>query len=157
MATITQSFDVKITIIRPYITKDLSSEDISRIRQTTNLKYESLKTLTPQGTKQIEELPTDEEVLSYLEQSVNELDQIHKDFDDLTTRAEESLNKIVYTYDVSNPDNEITANAERTIFGSASGVITFAKYKKLIEFEEILNREIQERMINNGGTLDVVA
>lgn len=157
MATITQSFDVKITIIRPYITKDLSNEDISRIRQTTNLKYESLKTLTPQGTKQIEELPTDEEVLSYLEQSVNELDQIHKDFDDLTTRAEESLNKIVYTYDVSNPDNEITANAERTIFGSASGVITFAKYKKLIEFEEILNREIQERMINNGGTLDVVA
>ena len=157
MATITQSFDVKISIIRPFITKNLSDQDNSRIVQTTNLKYESLKTLTPQGIKSDEALPSDEEVFNYIKQSVDELDLIHDSFGELAAMAEEALNKIVYTYDVEDPDQELTAEAERTLFGSATGIITFAKYKKLAEFEEILNREISERMTNNGGVLDVVA
>jgi hypothetical protein len=157
VATITQSFDVKISIIRPYITKNLSDQDSSRIVQTTNLKYESLKTLTPQGVKSDEALPSDEEVFNYLNQSIAELDQLANDFEDIEKMADEALNKIVFTYDVEDPQYELVADAERAIFGSATGSITYSKYQKLLEFEQILNREIQERMVNNGGTLDVSA
>lgn len=157
MATIIQSFDVKISIIRPYITKNLSDQDSSRIVQTTNLKYESLKTLTPQGVKSEEAVPSDSEVFDYLKQSIAELDQINNDFGDLEKMADEALAKIVFTYNVEDPENETIAEAERTIFGYASGSVTYSKYQTLLDYEQILNREIQERMVNNGGTLDVSA
>lgn len=157
MASIALSFDVKISIIRPYITKNLNGNDLNRINQTTNLKYESLKTLTPQALGTQLDVVDDEAVLSYLDSSLKELDQIHQEFDDLSQKAEEALKAIVFTYDIALPENEPLANAERSLFGFASGIITFAKYKKLEELEQIINREIQERMVENGGTLDVVA
>lgn len=157
MTFLEKSFDVKISIIRPYITKEMKDSDLSRINQTTNLRYESLSIVGPQslgsGLSEMEE----EEVLSYLDESIKELDEIYNRFDDYSKRSEEAIKNIVFSYDVSKEENEITANAERSIFGSATGLITFQKYKKLIELEEILNREIQERMIDGGGTLDVVA
>ncbi len=154
MASITQSFDVKISIIRPFITKDLSRDDFDKITQTTTLKYETPKTKTPQGALSGPPL-SDEEVGSYLADSIKELDQIYDEFDDLAAKAEKDLNKIVYTYDVALAENEMIANAERALFGSASGVITLSKYKKVLAFEQIINREIQEQMISNGGILDV--
>jgi hypothetical protein len=154
MSTVTKSFDVKINIIRPYITKNLSDNDFTKINQTTALKYESLKTKTPEGIASTEEY-SDEELVDYLSDSVKELDDIYDNFDDLTKQAEKELNAIVYTYDVSLPENELIANAERVLFGSASGVITFAKYKKVLAFEQILNREISEQIVNNDGVLDV--
>jgi hypothetical protein len=154
MASVTQSFDIKISIIRPFITKNISQDDFQKITQTGTLKYESLKTTAPQGT--LEDAPsTNEEVSNYLVDSIKELDDIYDNFDDLAAKAEKDLNKIVYTYDVSLQENELIANAERILFGSASGVITFAKYKKVLAFEQIVNRELQERMVNNGGILDV--
>jgi Asp-tRNA(Asn)/Glu-tRNA(Gln) amidotransferase C subunit len=154
MASIAQSFDVKINIIRPYITKNLSQNDLQKINQTTALKYQAQKTTSPQGA--LEDITTsNEEVSNYLVDSVKELDEIYDSFDDLSIQAEKDLNKIVYTYDINLAENELIANAERILFGSASGVITFAKYKKVLAFEQIINREIQERMVNNGGILDV--
>ena len=154
MATISKSFDVKISIVRPYVTKNLSQDDLFKINETTALKYESLKSTAPQGLAETSEL-SDEEVSNYLADSVKELDDIYDNFDDLTKQAEKELNSIVYTYDVTLPENELIANAERALFGSASGVITFAKYKKVLAFEQIINREISEQMINNNGVLNV--
>lgn len=156
MASVSLSFDVKISIIRPYITKSLGNNDISRINETTNLKYESLKTLTPQSLNTTESI-SEEEVLSFLDESVQALDSLHQDFDDLASKAEQALKDIVFTYDVKDPQNETLANAERSLFGFASGIITFAKYKQLDELEKVINEEIQNRMLENGGTLDVVA
>lgn len=157
MALVKQSFDVKINIIRPYITKNLSADDITRISETTNLKYESLKTITPQAFFDEDAGLSDTEVISEIDKRVKELNELIQEFDDLEEKATRAMNKIVFTYDVSDPANEFIANAERAIFGSASGVITFSKYKKLMEFEEIINRELQERMVNNNGVLDGVA
>lgn len=157
MASISLSFDVKISIIRPYITKSLGGNDISRINETTNLKYESLKTLTPQALGTPSNEINDEEVLSFLDQSIKELDTLSENFGDLAAKAEQALKDIVFTYDVKKPEYETLANAERSLFGFASGIITFAKYKQLEELERIVNEEIQNRMIENGGKLDVVA
>lgn len=154
MAMVSKSFDVKISIIRPYITKNLSEDDFSKINQTTALKYESLKTTAPQGSLGDPDI-SNEEVTDYLGDAVKELDAIYDGFEDLRAQAERELNTVVYTYDFGLPENEMTANAERSLFGSASGVISFAKYKQVLAFEQILNREISERMVNNGGILDV--
>jgi hypothetical protein len=157
MASVTLSYDVKIVVVRPFITKNLSDTDLSRINKTTTLKYETLTTNAPQAIGSGFSVIDDEEVLSALDQSIAELDEIHDEFDDLAKRAEEALKNIVYTYDITLPENELTAQAERDLFGSATGVITFEKYKKLMELEDIINVEIQERMINNGGKLDVAS
>lgn len=154
MASITQSFDIKISIVRPFITKDLSRDDFNKITQTTILKYETPKTTSPQGVLEGPP-PSDEEAGNALADSIKELDKVYDEFDDLSARAEKDLNKIVYTYDVSLPENEMIANAERALFGSASGVITLSKYKKVLAFEQIINREMAEQMTNNGGILDV--
>lgn len=156
MASITKSFDVKIKIIRPFITKNLSEDDLSKIKQNTALKYESLKTTSPEGSLQNEELSS-EEVVDYLAQSAKELDELYQGFDDLARKAEEDLKSIVYTYDITDPANELIADAEIALFGSATGIITLAKYKKVMAYEEIVNREIQEKMVENGGMLDGVA
>lgn len=157
MTPISLSYDAKITIVRPYITKNITDTDLSRITQTTNLKYETLQTLSPQSLGVVPSDIPEEEVLSYLDESIKELDQISDDFGQLAQKAEEMVKNIVFTYDISLPENEMMANAERAIFGSATGIVTYEKYKRLVELEEILNREIQERMVMNGGTLDVVA
>lgn len=154
MATVSKIYDVKINIIRPYVTKNISVTDTVKINETTALKYETLKTVTPEGSLQ-EPGYTDEEVVNYLSNSIKELDEIYDAFDDLSKRAEKELSDVVYTYDISLPENEMIANAERSLFGSASGIITFAKYKKVLAFDQILNREISERMVNNNGVLDV--
>lgn len=157
MASITLSFDVKISIVRPYITKNITDTDLGRITQTTNLKYETLQTLSPQSSGTVSNTISNEEVLSSLAKSLEELDEIYDDFAQLEKKAGEALEKIVFSYDVLSTENELLANAERAIFGSASGVITYSKYQKLLELEQIFNREIQERMVTNGGTLNVVA
>lgn len=157
MASVALSFDVKISIIRPYITKNLGNTDLTRINETTNLKYESLKTLAPQSMGGSAQEPSDEEVLDYLDSSLKELDSIHDEFDDLSKKAEDVLKEIVFTYDVTLSENELLANAERALFGFASGIITFAKYKKINELEEIVNNEIQSRIVENGGRLDGAA
>ena len=157
MASITLSFDVKISIVRPYITKNITDTDLGRITQTTNLKYETLQTLSPQSSGTVSNTISNEEVLSSLAKSLEELDEIYDDFAQLEKKAGEALEKIVFSYDVLSTENELLANAERAIFGSASGVITYSKYQKLLELEQIFNREIQERMVTNGGTFNVVA
>jgi hypothetical protein len=156
MTDITSSYDVKISIVRPYVTKNLSNNDLARISQTTNLKFEKAQTINAEYTEHLVVL-TDDEIIDQLEVSLKELDALHDDFDDLAKQAEDALKGILFTYDVTLPENELIANAERALFGSATGVITFAKYKQLSELEEILNREVQERMIENNGQLDVVA
>lgn len=153
MAIVTKSFDVKIDIKRPYITKNLSNDDFSKIIQTTTLKYESLKTTAPQAATQVDE--TEEETENPLAEAIKETDQIYEAFEDLASQAEKELNSIVFTYDPSLPENELMAEAERNLFGSASGVITFSKYKKVLAYEQIINRQISENMVENGGTLDV--
>lgn len=154
MALITTNYDVKINIIRPFITKNISEVDLSKITQTNTLKYEALKTTAPQSS--LEDVIRNEiSPLDSLKESIEHMDSIYNQFDDLAALAEKDLNKIVYTYDVSLLENELMANAERALFGSASGVITFAKYKKVLAYEQLLNRQISENMINNGGVLDV--
>jgi len=153
MAIVTKSFDVKIDIKRPYITKNLSNDDFSKIIQTTTLKYESLKTTAPQAATQVDE--AEEETGNPLAEAIKETDQIYEEFEDLASQAEKELNSIVLTYDPSLPENELIAEAERNLFGSASGVITFSKYKKVLAYEQIVNRQISENMVENGGTLDV--
>jgi hypothetical protein len=154
MATVNKSFDVKINIVRPYITKNISEADFAKISQTASLKYETLKTTAPENTLSTSEL-SDEEGAGNLSVLSKRLDKLCENFEDLMERAERSLKEIVFTYDPSSPENELIANSERDIFGSASGVITFGKYKKILDFEEILNRELLERMIENNGVLDV--
>jgi hypothetical protein len=156
MASISFTYDVKISVVRPYVTKNLSTDDLSRISQTTILKYEKQQTIAASYTEQVQSL-NDNDIVTQLETSLKELDAIHDEFDDLAKQAEEALKGILFSYDVTLPENESIANAERALFGSATGVITFAKYKQLNELEEIVNRELQERMIENNGILDVVA
>ncbi len=152
MSVVTKTFDVRIDIKRPYTTKNISTDDFSKIIQTTTLKYESLKTTSAQAPDQDQLEPETENPLA---KAIAETDQLYEGFEDLAAQAEKDLNSIVFTYDTSLPENELIAEAERSLFGSASGVITFSKYKKVLAYEQIINRQISENMVTNGGTLDV--
>jgi hypothetical protein len=155
MASISLSFDVRINIIRPFITKNISENDLGRITQNSALKYESLKTNVTQGSLDSGEDTDELSPMDKLDESIKQMDSIYDDFNNLAEMAERDLNKIVFTYDPSLEENELIANAERELFGSASGVITFQKYKKVLAYEQILNREMSEKMVNNGGMLNV--
>ena len=154
MTPITTSFDVRINIKRPFFTKNISADDLSKITETSSLKYESLKTVGPQGYSDTAE-PSSQQGLDSLSAVMEEMDAIYDEFEDIASKAAEEMNKIVFTYDISLQENEMIANAERALFGSASGVITFAKYQKILSYEQVLNRQISETMASNGGMLNV--
>lgn len=154
MTPIATSFDVRINIKRPFITKNISADDLSKITETSSLKYESLKTVGPQGYSDTVE-PSSQQGLDSLSAVMEEMDAIYDEFEDIASKAAEEMNKIVFTYDISLQENEMIANAERALFGSASGVITFAKYQKILSYEQVLNRQISETMASNGGMLNV--
>jgi hypothetical protein len=154
MANISASFDVKISIVRPFITKDLSFDDITKIKESTTLKYETIQTKTPEGSLEVEE-DTEDEIQNNFDKELNKLEELYQGFDAASKRAEEAMKKIAFTYDTSDPALESLADAEATVFGSATGIITFEKYKKLLAYEDVINRELQESMVESGGQLDV--
>jgi len=157
MALIQKSFDVKINVVYPHISKTIPEKDSERIQTTNFFKYESQKTvqqpdLSLYQPDSEEEAKTNENRLEALD---GELEQMEGEFKRLENRADKAFANYVYEYDLTDPASEDVANAEEALFGVATGVITQAQYKKVLELLDVLDEVLVDATIANGGTLNV--
>lgn len=155
MAIGTKSFDVKINVIFPHITKSMPTKDSQRIQQTTFFKYEPQKSVAQtEGSLSFttEEEETNEQKMDNLN---IELETIKGDFKRLENQADKAFKNYAFAYDINNTQNEALRNAEEAIFGSATGIITQDKYKKVLNLMSAIDELITEQTIENGGSLNV--
>ena len=87
--------------------------------------------------------------------------KLHGRLEDLLSEIEKvkafmakKAKNVVFEYDPSLTQNEIYADAEETLFGVASGTITYAMFEQILNFEEKIDRWIAHQSIANGGTLN---
>lgn len=148
---ITKSFDVKINIVYPYLTKNISAKDSERISRNTLFKY------TPQQAIEVTQAVSqplkveEESQIDIVTKVAKRFKDLFDGFSALKEQAEKSLEGIVYNYDSSRIENEALSNAEEGIFGTVSEKITFKKFKQAIELREKIDEEIQRRAIVQGA------
>lgn len=154
---IKKNFDVKISVVFPYLTKNISEKDSERISRNTLFKYEAQRAIpTPQLAA--EPVTTqEEEEDSPATKLAKRFKKIYDDFDALKRQAEKNLEGVVYLYDVTSLNYEDIATADESIFGWASGEITFTKYKQAMEMKEMIEEEMQRREIQKGVRASEVA
>lgn len=158
MALINKSFDVKINVIYPHISKTIPDKDSDRIQTTTLFKYESQKSLEQPDAALYQ--PEEDETVSNetrVKKVDEELEQMESDFKRLEDKTESAFANYVYEYDITDPANEALASAEEAIFGVATGIITQAKYKKVLELLDSLDDMLIDATIENEGKLNVGA
>lgn len=154
MARITLHADVRIHIVFPFFTKSLSSTQRDRVIATGSFPYvpkpqvESVQGSAAATASTQEELSVDERV-----------NNLKKEFDELLERlrkikkaAQKRAKNVVFEYDPTLTDNEIYADAEETLFGFASGTITYAMYESILDFEKKIDKWIgYDAMIKAGS------
>lgn len=157
MAQFTKSYDVKINVIFPHITKTMPDKDSQRIQQTTFFKYEPQKVL-PQSTVAFQEIiPVEQSNEDKAEEIFQQLEDLQGEFKRAENFAGQGLQGLVYTYDINDPVNESLVIAETAIFGVATGIITYDKYKKLLNLISVVDEMILDATIQNGGNLNVAS
>lgn len=157
MANIQKSFDVKVNVVYPHISKTIPVKDSDRIQTTNFFKYEPQKAVQ-QPDLSLYQPPDDGEVQtneSRMKKLDAQLEQMQDDFKRLEDKTEKAFKDYVYEYDLLDPASEDIANAEEAVFGIATGIITQAKYKKVLELLDTVDEMIVDGTIENGGTLNV--
>lgn len=154
---IEKSFDVKINVVYPYLTKNISKKDSERISRSTLFKYETQKNIT--SSKMAAETIVSEEgsEKKVTERLVKRFKTIYDNFDQMGQIAERKLSEIVYEYDPANLEHEAITDAEEGIFGVADGQVTFENYRQAIELKKIIQEEIARRAMLEGGKNSVAA
>lgn len=159
MAAISKTFDVKVNVVYPHISKTIPEKDSTRIQTTNFFKYESQKSvqqpdLSAYQPEDSVESETNETKVKKIDE---ELEQMEDEFKRLEDRADLSFQSYVYEYDPTDPANELIASAEESIFGVASGAITQDKYKKVLQLLDAVEDMLIDATIENKGTLNVGA
>jgi hypothetical protein len=152
-----KNFDVKINVIFPHITKSMPVKDSKRIQETTFFKYEPQKSIAQtEGSLSFEKIEeqTNEQKMDELNQ---ELEGLKNDFKRLEDQSNKAFKNYAFSYDVNDVKNEALRTAEEAIFGTATGIITQDKYKKVLNLMSAIDELIMEKTIDNGGTLNVAS
>jgi hypothetical protein len=158
MALISFNADMKIKVVFPPLTKSLSGGDRNKIGQTGTFKYE------PRPQVETAQAINTETNFTPSTPEQDRFQKLGEDLDDLIAQAEK-IEKvfrkraagIAFEYDVNNIQNESLIEAERDIFGVASGRVTYAMYEEILALEEKINKWISHQSIINDGSLGGVA
>jgi hypothetical protein len=153
MARISFFTDVQIQVIFPFFTKSLSSTQRERVIATGSFPYipkpqvESVQA-TSTSVNLPRELSVDERIAN-LKNDFNEmLERLRK----IKKATERRTKNIVFEYDPLLTENEAYTDAEETLFGFASGTITYAMYESILDFEKKVDRWIgYDAMIKAGS------
>lgn len=155
MAVVNFNADIKIKVVFPNVTKSLKGDDRTRINTTGAFTY----TPKPQVAT-AQSVMTDVEFKEPLSNK-ERANKLHGRLEDLLSEIEKvkafmakKAKNVVFEYDPSLTQNEIYADAEETLFGVASGTITYAMFEQILNFEEKIDRWIAHQSIANGGTLN---
>jgi len=157
MALISFNADMKIKVVYPQLTKQMSGSDKNYLGQTGTFKYEP--------RPQVETAQANNTEVNF-SPSTSEKDRFNKlgeNLDDLIAQAEKveaayrkRAEGVVVEYDVTDANNESIVDAENTLFGGASGKITYAMYERILDFEDKINKWISHQSIINDGKLNSV-
>jgi hypothetical protein len=79
------------------------------------------------------------------------------DLDKIQKAIRKRAKNIVFEYDPNLTKNEGYANAEESLFGYASGTITYDMYEQILELEKKLDGWVRHASVANGGALNVGA
>jgi len=158
MAAVSESFDVRIRVIYPRLTKSLPEDDSKRINATGNFNFEPPPQVdTAQGlaaeSSPIKEKSTEERV----DNLKKGLDGLLIDFDRIQDMMRKRAGHIVLEYDPELTQNEALANAEAELFGGASGQITYSMFEQTLALQEKVNKYISHMSIENDGVLNGAA
>ena len=156
MAQISFNADVKIRVVLPLVTKQLGSNQRDRVGASGAFPYEPRPQIdTAKSFSEAEEITiSNEERVSALNKR---FDTMLLDLDKIQKAIRKRAKNIVFEYDPTLTKNESYADAEETIFGVASGTITYDMYEQILELEKKLDAWIRHASVANGGTLNVGA
>jgi hypothetical protein len=154
MAQISFNADVKIKVVFPYVTKSLKTGDKSRVEATGAFTYTpkpQIDTARRNITESnFQEATSNKDRAERLKAGLSDLlSEIAKIKAVMAKRAK----NIFFQYDPMLTSNEAYADAEETLFGFASGTITFDMYQAVLDFEEKIDKWIAHKSIANGGNL----
>lgn len=158
MSQVSFNVDIAINIETPILTRRLGSMDKSRLGETGAFNFQprpQVETSSPERNQaNFKEGQEDRERFEQLDQSLEDLLK-------RIAKREEFMRKkcghLYMTYDPSLAENESISEAEETLFGFASGKITYAMYEAILEFEQKINTWISQKSIDNGGALNGIA
>ena len=155
MAHINFNADVKIKVVFPIVTKSLKGDDRSRINTTGAFTY-TPKPQVPSAQSTMTSVDFKEPISNKerAEKLHGRLDDLLKEIDKVKAFMAKKAKNVVFEYDPTLTQNEIYADAEETLFGYASGTITYAMFEQILNFEEKIDRWIAHQSIANGGTLN---
>lgn len=142
---ITKSFDVKISIVYPYLTKNISAKDSERISRSTLFKYETQKNISSPQLSSEATVTAEVTNKTETETLVKRMKKVYDNFDQMRILAEKELNKVLYSYDTNAIEDEAITDAAEELFGFADGSVTFTNYKSALELEKIIQEEISRR------------
>lgn len=156
MAQISFNADFKIRVVLPLVTKPLGSEQRQRVGASGAFPYQPRPQIETKAslTRDLGELPSAEERSEKLKTRFNNM---LIDLEKIRKAIRKRAKNIAFEYDPLLTKNEAYADAEETLFGFASGVITYDQYEQLLEFEKKLDAWIRHASIANGGALNVGA
>lgn len=155
MAHISFNADCKVKVVFPNVTKSMKTQDRGRLNATGSFTY------TPKPQVEVAqsvledsvstEIPTTKERSAKLQAGLgNLLEEIEK----IKTFMRKKAKGIVFEYDPTLTKNESYSDAEETLFGVASGTITYDMFEQILGLEEKIDRWIAHQSIANGGTLN---
>jgi len=159
MATITENFDVQISVITPKVTKNLKKRDLDRLTATNNIKYTAQKSTDASSSPLINNqvYSVDDEVKSDADYLLDEFEDILGEIERIQSVVDKRSKDLYIEYNPYSAENEALAQAEETLFGYASGKITYEMYKQVIEYNERINKYLSQKSINSNGGVSLAA
>jgi hypothetical protein len=154
MAQVTFNADMRIRVVFPTVTKSLRIDD--------------RKTLTASGTFAYTPKPQVDSAQSSLSEKdvtgttsttdrtanlIGDLDDLLKEIAKIKKAMRKKAKRVVFEYDPLVTANEAYADAEETLFGAASGTITYDMFESILDFEAKVDAWISHQSIANGGNL----
>lgn len=156
MAAISFNADIKIRVVLPLVTKQLNSSQRERVGASGAFPYQPRPQIdTARSFAESEERTIDNTERS--EALKKRFDNMMIDLDKIQKAIRKRARNIVFEYDPNLTKNESYADAEETLFGYASGTITYDMYEQILELEKKLDAWIRHASVANGGTLNVGA
>lgn len=153
MARVSLFSDVQIHVVFPFFTKLLSTNQRDRVIATGSFPYvpkpqvESVQSSFA-SSESAQELSVDERVANLKREFDDMLERLKK----IKKATQRRAKNIVFEYDPLLTENEAYADAEETLFGFASGTITYAMYESILEFEKKVDKWIgYDSMIKAGS------
>ena len=158
MAAITEDFDIKIRVVFPYLTKSLPKDDSDTITATGNFNFEPPPQVeTPIGATTTSSPIKGINPSARADTLKSNLNSLAADFDNIQEAFRKRAKHIALKYDPELAQNESLANAEISIFGFASGEITYEMFDLVIDYENKIDKYISHMSIENEGVLSGVA